>query len=88
LGLEDVDIGSGCTSIGSAAFWGKSKLKTVICRAITPPTIASGTTPFPTWSEDSINYPLIYVPDGSVNTYKSSWSSTLSSHIYPISDLE
>ena len=87
-GLVNVDIGSGITSIGQAAFWSNRRLTRVICMATTPPTLASGTIPFPTWSSDDINYPLIYVPDGSVNTYKSSWGITLASHIYPISDLE
>lgn len=82
--FENVDIGSGITSISSYGLY-NSKCKKLICRATTPP--SRGTSAFGVWSQDGVNYPQIYVPDESVNAYKSSWS-TVSSHIHPLSDLE
>ena len=83
--FENIDIGSGITSIGNYGIYNQ-KCKKLICRATTPP--SCGTSAFGSWSSDGVNYPQIYVPDGSVNAYKSAnfWS-THSAKIHPLSDL-
>lgn len=67
--LTSIDIPSGVTSIGNTAFGGCSGLTSITVNAVTPPTL--GTNVF-----DKANYP-IYVPSGSVETYKSAsgWST-------------
>lgn len=83
--FENIDIGSGITSISSYGIY-NAKCKKLICRATTPP--SCGTSAFGSWSADSVNYPQIYVPDESVNAYKSaSFWSIHSSEIHPLSDL-
>ena len=77
--LVDAQIGTGITSIGSSVFGGS---RNVIIRiyATTPPTLGTGFVP--------ANYlGKIYVPDASVNDYKtaSNWSAW-ASFIYPLSD--
>ena len=69
-GLTSVTIGSGITSIGDNAFNDCSGLTSVTIQATTPPTL--GAMVF----EQTNNCP-IYVPSGSVSTYKaaSGWSS-------------
>ena len=62
-GLTSVDIPSGVTSIGNYAFAGCSSLTGITVNATTPP--ALGTDAF----EETNNCP-IYVPSGSVNSYK------------------
>lgn len=68
-----VTIGSGVTSIGYQAFYGCSGLTSITIYATTPPTLGSsllGNEVF-----DNTNNCPIYVPSGSVNTYKSAWST-------------
>lgn len=78
--FKSIDIGSGITSIGNYGI--KSNVcTTIICRATTPPTCGGSA---------FVNTKLtgIYVPDGSVNAYKSaSFWSMYSDKIHPLSDL-
>jgi len=55
------------TSIGDQAFYNCNKLTSITCLATTPPTLGSNVF-------YSTNNCPIYVPSGSVNAYKSSWS--------------
>lgn len=76
--LVFVELGKSVSSFSINTFQGCNKLQTMIVRAITPPA----------WGYkmlDGIN-PNIYVPDESVNAYKtaSGWSSK-ASIIYPLS---
>ena len=73
-GLTSVTIPSGVTSIGQYAFWGCSGLTSVTVLATTPPSLGSFTNIYPF---DNTNNCPIYVPAGSVNTYKSAsgWSN-------------
>ena len=83
--FESIDVGSGMTSIGNFGIR-SSNCKTLICRATTPP--SCGTVAFHSWTSGGVNYPQIYVPDESVNAYKSaSFWSTHSAKIHPLSDL-
>lgn len=63
-------IPSGVTNIGNNAFSQSDDIISITCLATTPPTLGSGV------FENTNNCP-IYVPSGSVNTYKSTsgWSS-------------
>ncbi|MBR6251302.1 MAG: leucine-rich repeat protein, partial [Bacteroidales bacterium] len=66
--LETVTIGTGITSIVNGAFYGNAELTTVTCSATTPPSIGAmvfGSCP---------NLEHIYVPTGSVDTYKGAWT--------------
>lgn len=66
---------------GNSIFGGLDQITTIIFRSVTPPTIILGNIQSP--------QAMIYVPDGSVNTYKSAptWS-TFASIIFPLSDIE
>ena len=71
--LKEVQIGSGITSIETAAFCECVKIEKLYCNAVTPPKIEC--TLFTTY--DSKNYPSLYrlpdtifVPKKSVNAYK------------------
>ena len=77
--LSYVDIGN-ATSIGSYVFLNCISLKIFICRADTPPEIAASSLP-----ENLYFY--IYVPDESVEAYKSAtnWSK-FASRIKPLSE--
>lgn len=73
--LINVEIGSGITSIGSSAFYCSCKNATFTIKATTPPTLNG--VPF----GYSSYYPIaIYVPSGSVDTYKAAqyWSNLVS----------
>ena len=71
--LEKVIIGPDCTTLSGQIFAYCPKLLTFICLAETPPTIASGAPLFGgNTPRSTMN---IYVPDDSVNAYKTSWSS-------------
>lgn len=76
-----IDMPESLESIGNYAFM-KSKIATVICRAIVPP---SGSNMFYSTPISSGNG-VIYVPDASVTAYReaSGWSA-YASRIYPIS---
>lgn len=75
-----VDFPSTVTSIseGGSLFWAMKNQVTVVCRAITPPI-------FGTWGYDG-DPKAIYVPDASVDAYKSAsgWSLQ-AAKIYPLS---
>ena len=75
-----IDIPSAIQSIGGAAFLYCSLLKTVICRAISPPSLGGNAFAI-THSELKI-----YVPDDSVEDYKgaTNWS-VYADKIYPLS---
>lgn len=80
--LQYIEIGTGITSIGQNNFnYTREQNMVIICKAVNPPTL--GGTLFPA------NYTTgkIYVPDASVNDYKtaSNWSA-YASYIYPLSD--
>ena len=74
--LETVDLPSTLTKISYRAFMRCSSLSTVICRAITPPTLDG----YDVFSVNAKNR-KIYVPAESVSAYKSAskWSSYSSS---------
>ena len=75
-GLSSVIIPSSVTNVGLSAFYNCNSLTSITCLATTPPTL--GTNVF-----YSTNNCPIYVPSGSVDAYKSSWS-TYSSRIQSI----
>ena len=67
------------TSIEQGAFLFWELVPYVEIQAITPPTLANSN------AFNNQNNAPIYVPDESVEAYKTSWS-TLASRIFPISD--
>ena len=82
--LEFIDIPSTVTAIGYQAFRYASTLKTVIVRAVTPPTIENANS----FSNTNDTF-VIYVPDESVEAYKTATNwSTYASRIYPMSIYE
>ena len=78
-GCHVIELGENITSIEKWAFQSMYDVRRFIIHTITPPTYGSGAI--------SGTFP-IYVPDGSVETYKtaSGWSN-IASRIFPISDL-
>lgn len=78
--LTEVEIPSSVTSIAAQAFLSCTGLVDVICNRTTPPTLATNS------FQGCTALASIYVPDASVNTYKSAsgWS-TYASIIKPIS---
>lgn len=68
-------------TIGQYALWGCTSLERIECHAVTPPSLAS------TNALESTNNCPIYVPDESVDAYKSAsnWSS-YASRIKPLSE--
>lgn len=64
IGLTSVTIGNGVTTINNAAFYGCSSLESVTIDAIVPPILESGN------EFNNTNNCPIYVPSGSVSTYK------------------
>ena len=68
VSLSDVVIPAKVTHIGYEAFHNCPSLSKIYCKATTPPTIESYT--FDTYSDTE----TIYVPSGSVSSYKSKWS--------------
>lgn len=69
--LAKVTLPSTLTTLGQRAFYQCYALETVICKAVTPPTISSQSLPGTSYVQH------IYVPAESVDTYKaaSGWSS-------------
>ncbi len=69
--LNNITIPSGVTNIGSSTFYGCSSLSSVTVEATTPPSLGSGV-----FSSTSSSL-VIYVPSGSVETYKTAnnWST-------------
>lgn len=70
--LTSIDLPASVTSIGNYAFNSCASLTSITVRATTPPDLGSGGSWFPTLSQAY----TIYVPSGSVDTYKSdiAWS--------------
>lgn len=66
-GLTSVDIPSGVTNIGESAFEGCSGLTSVTAESTTPPTLSDK-------AFDNTNDCPIYVPNASVDAYKTDWS--------------
>ena len=73
-GLTSIDIPSGVTSIGERAFQSCRSLTSITINSTTPPTLSNVN------AFNSTNDCPIYVPSGSVNTYKaaSGWSDLAS----------
>ena len=78
--LAYVDLWRTITSIGDNAFWGCSRLETVIVRNTTPPTLGANV------FYGTNSRLKIYVPDSSVSAYQSAWTE-YASKIEPISNL-
>lgn len=79
--LKKLELPPSLTTIGSNAFNGCFILNTIIIRAITPPSI--GSTIFP-YNNVALR---IYVPDISLNDYKTATNwVTYSDYIYPLSE--
>lgn len=78
--LEIVDLPSNTKAMSDYVFQSCTSLKTLICRATTPPTIYS--TAF-----SGVTFDVIYVPDNSLDTYKSAsnWSK-FASKMKPLSE--
>lgn len=76
--LQFLSLPSTLISIGSGLIWGVNGVTTILCYAITPPAVNSSLNGNPV---------AIYVPDGSIDEYKSAsvWSSH-SSIIKPLSE--
>lgn len=80
--LEYVNLPNTLLTLGGYIFAGCTSLKEVICNAVTPPTLAS------TVFNSTNSTFLIYVPDESVEAYKSATNwSTYASRIKGISEL-
>lgn len=74
-----IDFPSTVTSIGNSLLWAVKDITTIVCRAITPPTLGG-------WGYNGIPV-VIYVPDESVNAYKTAtnWSEH-ANRIKPMSE--
>lgn len=79
--LKTIDIGTGINNIGAQCFRYDNALEYIIIRATTPPALEA-------LAFDRTNNCPIYVPDGSVATYKaaSRWSD-VASRIFSINDM-
>ena len=75
--VSSITIGTGVTSIGTSCFYNCSGLTSITCLPTVPPTMGGLMFIY------TNNCP-IYVPDDSVDTYKSSWTE-YSNRIYPLS---
>lgn len=77
--LTHIDLPATLTSIDLNCFYGRTNLRYIICRAVVPPT--AGNNIF-----YNVNKP-IYVPDGSVDAYKTAnvWSN-YAQYIKPLSE--
>lgn len=89
--LKTVDIGTGIVSIGYNAF-ANNPIEKLICRAVNPPTLGNGGNANKLGIQDT-NLLGIYVPDESVDEYKTAWASwiigtqTADYFIKPLSEL-
>lgn len=70
--IESVDIPASVTKIGNFAFASDTGMKTIICRATTPPTLGSNP-----WANITVANLTVYVPSESLSAYKiaSNWES-------------
>jgi hypothetical protein len=81
ISLKKIDMSASITSIGYHAFMYDTALSIVICRAITPPTIIQYSGYADNWLAGLTYAGLsqedggIYVPDESVDAYKTAWKS-------------
>ena len=66
-------------SIGDQAFFGTGKMKTMVVKAVVPPSLAQNAMTY--------NIAGIYVPDESVEAYKASDWSIKADKIHPMSEL-
>ena len=82
--LKYVEFQDKITSIGNMACFTNSTSLTVICRAVTPPSLGTGNNSF---GDRAVNRINVYVPDESVDTYKAAarWSA-FATKIHPISE--
>lgn len=81
--LKTIDVGTGVTELYPWAFGGCSALQYIIMRPINPPIMSS------TSSLTSTNNCPIYVPNNSVDTYKTATNwTTVASRIHPLSEIE
>ena len=72
--LSEITIPTGVTDIGNRAFYGCTGLVSITVRATTPPTLEISAYDDTVYVFDETNNCPIYVPEASVNTYKSAWS--------------
>ena len=87
--LTSITIPNSVKSIGGYAFWGCSSLSSVTVEAETPPT--NGGSVFYTRDDDGNDKPLditIYVPCGTIETYRSAWSEYASRIAYSPINIE
>ena len=68
--LVNITLPTTVTTIGAMVWFGTSTLRTITCLAVTPPSLGASSVPN--------NVTAIYVPRGSVDSYKTSWSSLAS----------
>lgn len=81
--LKNITIPSGVTTLNGSTFEGCKGLEWVVCKPTTPPTLAN------TYCFDNTNNCPIYVPDESVEAYKTATNWTeYASRIYPMSVYE
>ena len=67
-GLESVSIPDSVTFIGSGAFYGCSGLSSVYCKGATPPNGFSIS--YPWFDSNTFDNVMLYVPKGSIDSYK------------------
>lgn len=80
ISLTTITLPEGVTSIGMDAFVWCSSLTSITCRAVTPPTIDS-------YAFEGVDKSIpVYVPAGSVDTYKSAGIWRQFTNIQPISE--
>lgn len=81
--LEEISFGANLTSIADYAIRINANLKRVVVRAATPPTLGSGN------FTNSPNLIAIYVPDASLEAYKTAtnWNQ-YADRIHPLSEIE
>lgn len=72
--LSEITIPTGVTDIGNKAFYECTGLVSITVRSTTPPTLEISAYDNTVYVFDETNNCPIYVPEASVNTYKSAWS--------------
>ena len=81
--LEYIELGTDCTTIAAYAFQNNSTLTAFVCRATTPPSLGN------TNAFSDTNSCPIYVPDASVEAYKTATNwNTYADRIKPLSEIE
>jgi hypothetical protein len=81
--LKGVTIGNSVSSIGSYAFNGCTALSTVVSRSTTPPTISNADE---TFYKDTYLNGVLYVPESSIEAYKSAYGWKNFWEINPLSE--